>query len=285
MDASRGRAGPWGCRLLRGRGSRRLPLRSRLRRAIGLRLRRAVTRLRILLSRWRRVRLSWWRRVRLSRRRRICLSWWRRVRLSRRRRVTLWSRCWPTRSCREVRSDGGAEGVHAFRRTEARAILHWREAADGSRCEAALIRRGGCPRACRGRGRRTIGAAWLRRRLPGLLGRGRILLGRGLRGGRSPRGGRRGLWRGRGWLWRAVCGRCCGGQRVPARQAKLAGGLVRGAAPRTRDHVKTPELETRTRSMRGQAGRAYPVYRVFTRRKAKPPTLSGEFARSLPALA
>jgi hypothetical protein len=210
MGARRcGRGRPCYRRLWRERGTRRrLPLGRGLRRSIGLWLRWAVARLwRIGLRR-----LC----VGLSRRRRVSGRRLRRVGLWRRRAVTRRGRCGCSRASGEIRSNRGAEGIHALRRTEARAVLHRREAAGGSWCEASLSRWRGRPSAGRRRGR-AISAARLRRGLPSLLRRGRVLLrGRGLRSRSSPSGRRRG---GRsGWLrGRAIAGRCRGSQGVAAR--------------------------------------------------------------------
>ncbi len=235
--------------LLCGRGRWR-PLRlGRRRSAITLRCRR-----RISLSWRRRISLSWWRRISLSWRRRVRLSWWRRIGLSRRRcvgrcgrrpvrvlRRGLWRRLLAvrlrTRRARsEVRADRGTERVHPFRRAEARAVCGrgWREATRVWRC--------GIPRGLRrasvtgGRGRRRTGPRLRRGRCAVRL-RSRSGLapsGRGLRLSwwlrlRSRRGGRGSTIA----RWR----RCRGGQRIAARQAEFAGGLVRRAAPRAHVHV------------------------------------------------
>ncbi len=158
------------------------------------------------------------------------------------------------RGGREIRPDRGSEWIHALGRPKA-----------GRRGrERTGIRRGRGPGSGRGPGRRTIPRRRRRRPrlLPGLSrGRGVRSWGGSCRRRRTPCGRRR-RWRGR--RGSAVCGRGgCRGERIAAGQAKLAGGLVRRAAPRAHDHVKTPELELCPAHARGQAPRAYPFYRTL----------------------
>lgn len=136
-----------------------------------------------------------------------------------------------------------------------------------------MVRRGRRPSAWRCSRRRAVssGGSGL---LPGLRLRRTVGLRRSLRL-RSPRGGRRGLcWLGRRGLRRTIAGRrsCCG-QWVAAGQAKFAAGLIRGAAPRTRDHVKTPELPLRRAHLHGQATASIPglVLLPISQRRCEPP--------------
>ena len=57
----------------------------------------------------------------------------------------------------------------------------------------------------------------------------------------------------RGW------GSCRGGQWIAAGQAKLAGGLVRRAAPRTHDHLKNSRARAMPRHSRSRAVLSIPV--------------------------
>jgi hypothetical protein len=240
------------CRCGRGR----LPLRGRLR---WLLLRCAVRLRRAVAARGRSIRLRGRRRV-LTGRRRV-LTGRRRVLTGRRRvlagrsrvlagrsrvrlcgrpavALRLWWRC--ALPAGEVWRNGRAERVHAFGRTKARAIVR-RKATSRSRRKAALIRRWRRPSSGWRRG--SVGTRRLLR-LPRLRRWRRVLTGRGRLSLRCTP-----IRRGSGRLWsslrrRAVSrwrGRC--GEGIAARQTKLAGGLIRSAAPRARDHLKTPELE------------------------------------------
>ena len=152
---------------------------------------------------------------------------------------------WRGGARREIRSYRGAKRIHAFGRAKAR----------GCRRERARIYRGRAPG---GGGRLGRGRAVVRRRhrscLPGLCGWWRLIRLRRWRRlrRRTPRGSGRARLRRGGGRGSAVCGRRSRrGQRVAARQAKLAGGLVRRATPRAHDHVKTPELELCPAHLRG----------------------------------
>jgi hypothetical protein len=233
-----------------------------------------------------------WRRIRLRggriglRRGRIGLRGWSRIAGGRRRRVGLrgWSaiRCcrrWPVRVLRrgwrvglgrgagtEIRTNGGTEWIHAFRRAKASAIC------SGRGCEATRIRRSGMPgillrrRSVTGsRGRRRGAVATRSRgRRSGPRRRGRAVRLRGGRWRRLPPSGRglrrSGRLRMRSRLGSAVARRrrCRGGQWIAAGQAEFAGGLIRRAAPRAHVHVKTPELELRLRSPAGASPASIP---------------------------
>ncbi len=88
---------------------------------------------------------------------------------------------------------------------------------------------------------------------------------------RSPSG----RWR-RLWLrsWSRL--RSCRGQGVAARQAKLAAGLVRGAAPRTRDHVKNSRARAMPRPLARPSDGSIPglVLLPISRRSPSPPISS-----------
>jgi hypothetical protein len=142
----------------------------------------------------------------------------------------------------EVWGDRGTKGIHALRSTEAgwgwgecaRVCRRWRPAG-GCGCgvaQGSLLRSSGRD------------GSWLRRRAP------------------SRRGCHRGRLRWLGGRWGTVRRRWsrCGGQRVTARQAKLAGGLVRRATPRAHDHVKLPSSSRALAHLRGQPQASIPGF-------------------------
>jgi len=200
------------------------------------------------------VRRRWRRRVRCGRR---AIARWRAITRGRNRlRLRAVAR-WTTSGGR----DRGAKRVHPLGRAEARAI---------GRCcwgERAWIRRrwvvpGRCRRWDRCRTGRT-------RRLPGGRGGGRRGVRGWLRRGRAPAGNCRGRLGLSGGCSLSRRGRCRGGERIAARQAKLAGGLIGGAAPRAHDHVKNSRARAMPRSLaRALHPGAYPFYPVITQLKA-----------------
>ena len=242
MDRGRSAAWPgWTRRLCGGRRSGRLPLTGRWRGH-----RRRAVRLRRAISRRRCIRLSGGRRIGRARRR-----------VALRRPISGWPG-W-RRAAREIRGNGGAEWVHPLGRAEARAIIG-AEAARRSRREAPLIRLWGSPRPGRGGRRRAVVSRGRTRRLPGLRWRRSVLrrcLGRRRR--RAPCRSRRRYRRLRRGSGRRAVGRrgSCRGQGVAAGQAKLAGRLIRSAAPRTRDHRKYSRARSLRRATRAALAREH----------------------------